>query len=542
MLTLTPVISNTPASPPSYNSNIAETFSWIPIENNANRPLYARASYITNLSDLSISLSAQSLNIGAVAIKDGNSDSLADVEAIGGGLNALRVLTQALSPNSDTVSLADINSNNVTVEPSTSSLNVNVTNNVPLSVSISTLPTVFVNNLNLDSFGRLRTSNPFTLFDSSHRYQDNDLWSTKITSGGTTSFSSNQGLVLMSTNTSSGSEVIRETTKTFAYQPGKSLLVINTFVMAPMSSNLRQRVGYFGEKNGCFLELNGTVLSFVKRTSVNGTITEFKQNQDQWNIDSLDGTGPSKLVLNIDKAQILWMDFEWLGAGTVRLGFVIDGQFVHCHSFHHANIIDSTYITTACLPIRYEITNTSITSLSNTLKQICSTVISEGGYELRGEQTSVSTPITSPTTLGNAGIFSPVISLRLKSVPDRLDAIAIISAVSILGTGNGKYFKWALTSRSTTTGGTWLTTSPNSSVEYKLNGASVSGGKILASGFFNSSNQSATVINIPKEELFKFQLERDSINLTSYEITLQITSATNSEQVFASMDWEEITR
>ena len=34
------------------------------------------------------------------------------------------------------------------------------------------------NATSLDSFGRLRVSNPVTLFDSTHRYRDNELWST----------------------------------------------------------------------------------------------------------------------------------------------------------------------------------------------------------------------------------------------------------------------------------------------------------------------------------------------------------------------------
>jgi hypothetical protein len=203
-----------------------------------------------------------------------------------------------------------------------------------------------------DAFGRLRVSNPLTLFDSSHRYKDNGLWATSTASGGAAVFSANEGLVNLNVNTTSGSQVLRETFKVFSYQPGKSLLVMNTFVMAPAQTNLRQRVGYFGTSNGLYLQLNNSTLSFVERSLVTGAITETTVDQSSWNVDKMDGTGPSGITLDITKAQILFMDIEWLGEGTVRLGFVINGQFYICHKFHHANLITSTYITTASLPLR----------------------------------------------------------------------------------------------------------------------------------------------------------------------------------------------
>jgi hypothetical protein len=399
--------------------------------------------------------------------------------------------------------------------------------------------------VNPDAFGRTRVSNPLTLFDSSHRYRDNNLWDSLIVgTGSTVGFVTAQGLINIGIGTTAGCSAIRETTKVFSYQPGKSLLVLNTFVMNSPKENLRQRVGYFGADNGMYLETAGigsTSISFVERSLSIGTETIVPQTE--WNIDKLDGTGVSGYTLDISKAQILWMDIEWLGLGTVRVGFVIDGNFVHCHSFHHANIIQSTYITTASLPLRYEIANTGITTSSSTLKQVCSTVISEGGYELRGLQQAVNTPITAPVDLPSpAGTYYPVISIRLKSSPDRLDAIAIMTALSLMGTGNGPEYNWQVRASATTTGGTWVSAGVDSAVEYKIDGGTVSGGRILASGFFNASNQSTASVDILKEALFKFQLERNGLTGTPYELTLVCATNSAGADVFASMDWEEISR
>ena len=391
-----------------------------------------------------------------------------------------------------------------------------------------------------DAFGRIRTSSPLTLFDSSHRYKDNGLWATATATGGTSTFDASAGLVNLAVTTASGSSVIRETTKCFSYQPGKSLLVMSTFVLNPAKTNLRQRIGYYGAANGMYLELDNTTLSFVERSSSTGTLVETRVPQSTWNIDPLNGTGPSNLTLDPTKAQILWMDIEWLGLGTVRMGFVINGKFIHCHSFHHANIITSTYITTASLPLRYEITNTAATASASTLKQVCSTVLSEGGYELRGLQQAIGTPINTPASLATIGTYYPIVSLRLKSTT--LDAIVILTAISLLGVTTNTNYNWRVVASPTTTGGTWVSAGTNSSVEYNITGTSTAGGRILAQGYFSASNQGSPTIDILKEALFKFQLERNGLTSTPFELSLVMTGSTTTCSVHASMDWEEISR
>jgi hypothetical protein len=397
-----------------------------------------------------------------------------------------------------------------------------------------------------DAFGRLRTSSPLTLFDSSHRYRDNNLWTNLIVgTGSTVGFVTVQGLVDITVGVGSTASVIRETTKVFSYQPGKSIQIINTFVMNEPKENLRQRVGYFGADNGIYFETAGigtTSISFVERSIVTGTQTETRVPQSSWSQDKLDGTGPSGYILDVSKGQIMWTDIEWLGLGTVRVGFVIDGQFIHCHSFHHSNLVRSTYITTASLPLRYEITNTGITTSVSTMKQVCSTVISEGGYELRGLQQAVGTAVTNPVILSAIGTEYTVISLRLKTSPDRLDAIVILTAISLLGGTNNANYNWKVIASGVTSGGTWVSAGVDSAIEYKINAGTTSGGRVLASGFFNSSTQSAVPVDILKEALFKFQLERDRLTNTPYELTLVGASDTLNARIFASMDWEEISR
>jgi hypothetical protein len=392
-----------------------------------------------------------------------------------------------------------------------------------------------------DAFGRLRVSNPLTLFDSSHRYRDNGLWNTDTANGGTAVFSANEGLVNLNVTGTNGSEVLRETTKVFSYQPGKSLLVFNTFVMAPAQNDLVQKVGYFGTENGIYIQLKDSTLSFVERSSVTGLVTETIVDQAAWNADTLDGNGASGVILDITKAQIMFMDIEWLGEGTVRLGFVIDGNFIVCHRFNHANLIPSTYITTASLPLRYEITNTG-TATASTLKQVCSTVISEGGYELRGAQQAIGTPINAPISFAAPATYYPLVGVKLTAT--KLDAIVILTAISILGLGNGKNYAWRIVQGGTVTGGAWVPVGADSAVEYNLTGTSVAGGRILAQGYVNSSNQGSPSINILKEALFSTQLERNSFTGVATELIVEaaIDAIGGTLGMYASADWEEISR
>jgi len=309
--------------------------------------------------------------------------------------------------------------------------------------------------------------------------------------------------------------------------------------MASPQIDLRQRVGYFGTNNGFYLELDGSDAYLVERSSVSGSITNTRIAQSSWNVDPMDGTGPSGETLDLTKSQILWCDLEWLGVGSVRTGFVIDGKFITCHVFHHANLIASTYITTARLPIRYEIENTSAVASGSTLKQICSTVISEGGYDLRGSEGSVTVPITSSINLTTAGTYYPIVSIRLKAA--NLDAIAIPTGIALLPDNTGNY-SYRIVTGGTTTGGSWTSAGADSSVEYNITGTSHAGGIASQHGFFAQTNQASSNIELARDDIFRYQLERNSFTSTPLEFTLLVASSSNGDDVYGSMDWQETTR
>ena len=376
---------------------------------------------------------------------------------------------------------------------------------------------------NFDAFGRLRVSQPFTLFDSQNRYAADPSFDTSLTGSGTSTFLTNESAVSLAVTTASGDKVIRQTKRYFPYQPGKSLALLMTFVMAAGKANLRQRVGYFDPNNGLFLQRNGTELSFIIRTYTGGSADDTRKVvQSAWNGDPLDGSGASGITLDTTKAQILFADFEWLGVGSVRVGFVIDGQYITAHTFDNANEVTSVYMQTATLPLRIEIENTAATASSSSMKQICSTVISEGGYE----QTSVERVARRSTTLTGIGTsFVPLVSIRLAS--DSLGAVILPKQVRVLPIANGDY-EIALVRNATLTGASYDTTT-FASVDFDVTATAMSGGDVVLNEYATASNQAAA--QAQNDLLYNFDMQLGAtIAGTSdvYTVAVRVLSGTGS--------------
>lgn len=400
-----------------------------------------------------------------------------------------------------------------------------------------------------DAFGRLRVSNPLTLFDSYHRYQINEKFTTSISGTANTQYQVNESVVDMNIGTTLGDKCYRESKRVFAYQPGKSLLIMNTFVFNSQKANVRQRVGYFNEYNGVFFENDGIGNYLVLRSYTTGLVVETKVAQADWNFDKFDGTGvssqsghPDRGSLDIAKTNIFWIDIEWLGAGDVRCGFVVDGLMVPAHIFHNDNLNTTTYMTTAILPIRYEIENTGISASASKMKQVCSSIISEGGYTLEGRARSVSIPITTPKDLPTAGTFTPILSIRLKD--SFKDALALLKDVEFFGATNNTSYRYKIIIGGILTDPTWVSAADDSCVEYDISATAITGGRDAQIGYVNvSSGAGGAAVNLSREQLFAYQLERDGLAVSNNGviITLSGTGAANGNDAVGAMTWEEIT-
>ena len=404
------------------------------------------------------------------------------------------------------------------------------------NTNVSTPSKALSNAFRTDMFGRTKVSQPFTLFDSTHRYTQNGDFSDVVQGTASSSHIEEQSTAALTVGTDSGDYLYRESRRVFSYQPGKSLQTLQTFVLAPAKTNLRQRVGYFSTHNGTYLELDGDQLSIVKRTFANSIVEEVRVPQADWNIDKLDGSGPSDVLLDPSKAQIMFSEYEWLGAGSIRTGFAIDGRFIEAHQFNHANYIDSVYMTTATLPVRYEIENTGDTDSPSTLKQICVSVISNGGYDRR----TIPHIVDRLADVDVDTTPKPIVSIRMAS--GRTDSVIIPSAISVLPSSDDA-FVVRLYKNATLTGGTWA---PNGSANVESNNTAtaMSGGEIVGEFLVEAGKNSKESLDVQNIANFRMQLGRTNASTpggaVSDVLTLAARTVSRDGKIIGSLSYYDL--
>lgn len=295
-----------------------------------------------------------------------------------------------------------------------------------------------------DAFHRVRTSIPATIFDSKLLWDAQPLlWDDQETAGAGTSsvHSTDTASSTMSTSLNTAGTRVRQTFQRFNYHPGKSELVFMTGTFGVGVSGITRRIGLFDDNDGLFFnQIDGT-FGVTIRSSTSGSPVDNTILQASWNLDTLDGNGPSGVTLNLANSQIFVIDFQWLGSGRVRFGFEISGRLVYVHEFLRANLAVNPYMSTPNLPLRYEISSGAASPASD-LVHTCATVMIEGDVEITGVTrllSSGSTGITTPTV----GVTYAIKGVRLKAT--QLDASILIESIgAFISAGNTDMGEWLL--------------------------------------------------------------------------------------------------
>lgn len=375
----------------------------------------------------------------------------------------------------------------------------------------------------VDAFGRQRVSNPYTLFDSTMRFDKRtDQWYEIATGSATTNFLTNASTLELKTTTASGDTVLRRTKQRFPYQPGKSLVALQSFVGAPLASGLVQEVGYFDDNNGVMLRASGTTLQFVVRSFTSGSVVENIANQSSWNLNTFP-------ALDFSKAQIFTTDLEWLGVGRVRCGFVIDGSIVYCHEFNHANVIDRAYMQTAILPLSYRLSNSTAQASGATLQQICCSLLSEGGYEPDGPTYSVNHSLASVPNVSGERVTA---GIRMAS--GRTGNVILPVKVDIASESTN-VVAWKLRLNPTLSGVTWAPAdNGRGNVETITSASAVSGGTVVNTGII-SQGQS---VNLNIDTAIRLALGVNASGVSD-TLILTINSEVNSKAL-GQLGWVEV--
>jgi len=409
---------------------------------------------------------------------------------------------------------------------------------------------------NLDAFGRLRISDAFTLGDYKHLYGLDPNFRDTTTPGGNVTFQSLQSCARLSTNNSPTASVIHQTKMYHQYQPGKSQVMKSTFNFYANDVNVVKRTGYFDSNNGIYLEQSANgALSFTIRTDTSGTPTDARRvYQSEWNKDtcntSISGpNGNGSFDLDITKTQIFFTDFQWLGVGRVRCGFVHDGKVVVAHEFLNSNNLATVYMSNPNLPVRCEIINTGATT-GGFMDQICSTVLSEGGYLEAGQDWHTSTGYAKITVTG-AGNTVPIMAIRLKNTFNGYKNRAIVRMGDINLYAEQNPGVWELrkldnASYLTLANSTWTSVHANSVVEYNITGTAINDGEAVSGGFVGTTAPGASAKGFglsgatqPTAAKKNYIAQNyDSSNSEVFVVTL--TPIASPVDVWCTVSWREI--
>jgi hypothetical protein len=325
------------------------------------------------------------------------------------------------------------------------------------------------------------------------------------------------------------------------YVPGKSQLIVMTQIVGAAVANVVKRIGYFDANDGLFLEQNGTTdVAFVRRTKTSGSVVDNRYVQSAWNLDRLNGTGvvnPSGITLNLSNAQILIIDFQWLGVGRVRFGFDIGGKIVYCHEVLNANVLTLPYMKTGDLPVRWEIAGNGVA----TLKAVCASVSSEGGLEAdQGYQFGRSSGVITAASGTRTHILSIRSAATINSIVNRIQIRP--TQIGFLVTGNKPVLVEVIID-STVTGGSWVANDSTYSVaEYNITGTYTASSGIVVANFFvaslNAGSATETTTNL--RAMSRTAICLDPAGANPNNLTVVASGLGGTSDCYGDIQWQEI--
>jgi len=345
----------------------------------------------------------------------------------------------------------------------------------------------------------------------------------------------------MAVTSTSGSRAIKQTKRIFVYQPGKSQQIICTGKFGTKVDGIKKSIGSFDDNDGYFFQTSGSSFGIVLRKTIGGVKTDTFISQSTWNLDKMNGLGPSGNTLDINKAQIYTMDYEWLGVGRVRYGVVQKGILIYVHEINNYNSLDTVYLRNPNLPIRYEVSTHKNTTTGSLMTQICSTVISEGGFDNTGKRVVITS--NNGATIG-ASEYDAILFIRYNNnsskgaqiVPEQLDLL--------IKPGNSSTFagRWELLVNPTVTNAVTYNNVSGSVVTQvgvvAAGNVITNPGTIIATGYFAGTSANSVAQMVTLDPYYGLGRKIDN---TSDVLAIGIKTIDNTYTVYPSLIVRELT-
>ena len=401
----------------------------------------------------------------------------------------------------------------------------------------------FADSPDIDASGRLRVSEPHTIFDSKQIFDNQPLfWGEALETGGGISAAHyvDEAATTFTSTINTAGKFTRQTFMRFNYQSGKGQKVTMTVVLdlSGGGTGVERRVGLFDDENGLFFEDNAGVVGVTLRSKVTGSVVDTTVAQTSWNLDKMAGSGPSGLTADFAKGQIFVIDFEWLSLGRVRFGLKIGGKVHYVHQFLSTNEIASAFMSTPNLPLRYQMITTG-SSPASTMMCICTDVVSEGGVSDLGVLRYKSTEGAHVDAATNDIVYA-VVGIRLKAT--HVGATVNVVDISIAEHVGSKEFEWMLIFNPTVAGTFTYGDETNSAIQTALGATAntVTGGTIITGGYGSSAQKGGETVAAAVENALRLGVAIDGTTLDTTVLCVRPVAATAGLDVEGSITWREL--
>jgi len=389
---------------------------------------------------------------------------------------------------------------------------VDIGNPLPIRVATDTV------------FGEVSVAQVSPLLQSDFVYGINTRKFTTATTGSGT-VSSSASLATVSTTAATSSSGTLSSLRPLRYRAGVGALARFTAMFTTGATNSQQEAGMGTSAEGLFFGYNGTAFGICRRRGSSDTWTA----QSSWNVDVMDGTGPSGMTLDPAKLNVFQIRYQYLGAGAIEF-FIeppVTGRMVLVHRIQFANNNTVTSLLNPSLPFRLHAVNTTNATALSISTGSCMLAI-EGENNLAGvpwSRANTKTGITTETSILAIRMASTIngsssqVIARVASIGAAMslnqNAIGIfrLTVNPTLG-GTPAYTPF---SGATADNGATIT-SGQSGLSYDTAGTTVTGGtRVYATVISNASNVNEVLADLP------FALAAGEVLVASIETTSSAT-------------------
>src|SRR3989344_3155522 len=368
-------------------------------------------------------------------------------------LNKIKTIKNKINTiRNNTKLLADINNKLELINDKLPQLGANeINNSIPVNIASNQIVSVNIdkNSKLKDLFDRINIVNPVIIFNNSlvTDITDELIWDdVQVSGGGTTStYDYNTASVTLEVSNITAGRRVRQTFVRFLSIPGNDQMIMMGGIFGNQQNGITKYIGYMDNNNGLFFSVNSTTINVGIRTFTSGVAVDTLIPQSEWNLDTMDGNGPSGIILDLTKMNCYIMKYQIVGGGRIKWGLYMNNDIYYVHQISTNNTNSVVYIQNCRLPLRYEIVNDGTGDISN-LTQYATYIIN--GNKIINEKNNVmfnglynvvryielNSGIRRSLTANNqldmsASNINPICAIRLKS--SELSSYIIINKITI---------------------------------------------------------------------------------------------------------------